>query len=47
LLRQLALKFGPLPDAVRQRIDAATEDDLLAWSERVLTARALEDVLGG
>ncbi|AGA31738.1 putative Transposase [Thioalkalivibrio nitratireducens DSM 14787] len=46
LLRQLTLKFGPLPDPVRARIESADADTLLRWSERVLTADQLEDVLG-
>jgi hypothetical protein len=40
LLRQLQVRFGDVPDAVRQRIEAADEATLLAWSERVLSARA-------
>jgi len=45
LLRQLRLKFGDLPDSVEQRIGDADEAALLRWSERVLTAGRLEDVL--
>ena len=45
LLRQLRLKFGELPEAVDRRIEAADEAALLRWSERVLTAARLEDVL--
>jgi hypothetical protein len=40
-------KFGPLPDAAKQRIGAVTEVELLAWSERVLTAATLAEVLDG
>ena len=46
LLRLLTLKFGPLPEPVRTRIESADADTLLRWSERVLTADQLEDVLG-
>ena len=46
LLRQPTLKFGPLPDPVRARIESADADTLLRWSERVLSADHLEDVLG-
>ena len=46
LLRLLTLKFGPLPEPVRARIESADADTLLRWSERVLTADQLEDVLG-
>jgi hypothetical protein len=47
LIRQLRLKFGDLPDSVEQRIGDADEAALLRWSERVLTAGRLEDVLDG
>jgi predicted transposase YdaD len=45
LLRQLARKFGPLPATVRERIETADAETLLQWSERVLTASALDDVV--
>lgn len=45
LLHMLQLKFGPLPEATRQRIEQAEEATLLSWFERVLTADRLEDVL--
>jgi predicted transposase YdaD len=45
LLRLLTLKFGPLPEAVQTRVDSADADTLLRWSERVLTAESLNDVL--
>jgi len=41
----LDLKFGDLPIAVEQRIEDADEAVLLRWSERVLTAACLENVL--
>ena len=41
----LRLRFGDLPVAVQQRIEAADADTLLRWSERVLTAQTLEDTL--
>ena len=34
-----------LPDAIQQRIEAADADTLLRWSERVLTAQTLDEVL--
>lgn len=46
LLSLLRLRFGELPDAVQQRIESADADTLLHWSERVLTARTLAEVLG-
>lgn len=45
LERLLRLKFGALPDEVRQRIEQASEQTLLEWSERVLTAGCLNQVL--
>jgi hypothetical protein len=45
LERLLALKFGALPEDVQRRLAQADEPTLLAWSERVLTATRLEDVL--
>ncbi len=45
LTAQLRLRFGDLPVAVQQRIEAADADTLLLWSERVLTAQTLEEVL--
>ena len=42
----LRLRFGDLPVAVQQRIEAADADTLLRWSERVLTAQRLDEVLG-
>lgn len=45
LLRQITLKFGPPDAAVRQRIETADVDTLLRWSERILTAQHLEEVL--
>ena len=45
LLRLIQLKFGPLADTQRQRIAMADADTLLRWSERVLTAATLDEVL--
>jgi hypothetical protein len=45
LARQLQLKFGELSEEVRKRIEQADEQTLLAWSERVLTANRLDEVL--
>ncbi len=45
LLRQLRLKFGEIPEAIRQRVEAADSDTLLTWSERILTAERIDDVL--
>ncbi len=45
LLRLIQLKFGPPDQTLRQRIAATDADTLLRWSERVLTARTLDEVL--
>jgi hypothetical protein len=44
LRRQLTLRFGELPEAFQQRLDAADAETLLVWSERVLTAPTLDDI---
>ena len=46
LLRRLQLKFGDVPEAVRRKIEHADPPTLLAWSERVLTAAGIEQVIG-
>jgi predicted transposase/invertase (TIGR01784 family) len=45
LLRQLGLRFGPLPRSVADRIHAASSLSLDSWAERVITAQSLDDVL--
>jgi hypothetical protein len=47
LLKQLRLRFGELPAAVVTRVEAAELPELEVWTERVVTASKLEDVLGG
>ncbi|MCP3963278.1 MAG: DUF4351 domain-containing protein [bacterium] len=44
LRRQLARRFDRLPDWVEQRLAGASRDELETWADRVLEARALEDV---
>jgi hypothetical protein len=44
LLKQLALRFGPLSQEVEARVRSAPEAQLERWLERVLTAAALADV---
>ena len=45
LLRQLQRKFGELPEAVQRRVEQADENTLLEWSDRVLTASWLDEVV--
>ena len=42
--RQLELKFGPLPEATRARLESADADTLLHWADRVLAADTLDAV---
>ncbi len=44
VLQQLAIKFGPLPLSVAQRVQAATMTELQVWGTKVLTANTLESV---
>lgn len=46
LLKLLALKFAPVTEDVTRRILAASIDDLERWTERVLSAESVDDVLG-
>jgi predicted transposase/invertase (TIGR01784 family) len=45
LLAQLELKFGTLPESVRERVGNATEAELSTWAARVLSAKSLEQLL--
>lgn len=45
LQRQLSRRFGPLPDAVRDRLTSASIDQLETWAIRVLDAESLNEVL--
>ena len=42
LIRLLERRFGPLPAAVKSRIDGADLNQLDAWIDRVLDAKSLE-----
>jgi len=45
LLRLIARKFGPPTDTVRERIAGADPETLLEWSDRILAAQTLDEVL--
>lgn len=45
VVRLLQSKFGDLPETARERIEAADPETLLVWSERILTASSLDEVL--
>lgn len=44
--RQLQLRFGELPDWVPARIDEASEAQLDAWTDKLLTAPSIDAVFG-
>jgi flagellar biosynthesis/type III secretory pathway protein FliH len=45
LLRLIELRFGAADQDVMQRIHEADSETLLRWSDRVLTAQSLSDLL--
>jgi hypothetical protein len=45
LLRMIERKFGPVPEAVRQRITETDAETLLTWGDRILSADSLDEVL--
>jgi hypothetical protein len=45
LLKQLGVRFGPLSDVTRARVEAATVEQLETWGERILSAPTLDEVL--
>ncbi len=47
LLQILRLKFGELPSPEQERVRAASEDQILRWTQRVFTADSLAAVLVG
>ena len=44
LARLLTRRFGALPAAIEEKLAKATEADLEAWSDAVLSAESLEAV---
>ena len=45
LIKQMTIKFGPLPEAVLTTVRNATDDQLQAWAARILTADSLDQLL--
>lgn len=45
VLRQLRLKFGEVPEAVRERILNAASDELDVFADGVITAARIEDII--
>ncbi len=46
LVRQLETKFGTIPNEIAHRLEQADEEQIMQWSERILTADSLGDVFG-
>ncbi len=46
LLRLLRLRFGDVPEVMRRKIESADPQTLLEWSDRVLTASCIGQVIG-
>ena len=46
LTRQLTQRFGDLSSGVREKVNAASLEELELWIDRVLDARSLEDIFG-
>jgi predicted Zn-dependent peptidase len=44
VLRLLVRRFGALPETIVHRVNAATLAELDRWTDRILDAKALEDV---
>jgi hypothetical protein len=44
LLRQLEIRFGPLPESVAARVETGVEEELATWSERAVMAATLDEV---
>ena len=44
LKRQLKRRFERLPGWVEQRLEQATREELESWADRVIEAKAVEDV---
>ena len=46
LHEQLEIKFGPVPKRAAQRLSSASSAQIERWTKKILTADALEAVLG-
>ncbi|WP_428263264.1 hypothetical protein [Haliangium sp.] len=44
LVSLLEARFGPLPDAIRARVERADASSLEAWGMQVLSATSLDDI---
>lgn len=46
LLRQLVLKFGAVPDGLRERVRKASGNELDGWPDRIIMASSVDGMLG-
>jgi hypothetical protein len=46
LMRMLEMKFGNLPADIKAKLDQADEEQIILWSERILTAETLAEMFG-
>ena len=46
LLRQLEKRFSALPTDIKAKLDGASEEQLLQWTELILTAKTLGEIFG-
>ncbi len=45
LLRQMARRFGKVPETVRTRVSGASTDELDAWGDALLEAATLDEIM--
>ncbi|MBS0419360.1 MAG: DUF4351 domain-containing protein [Proteobacteria bacterium] len=46
ILKQLTVRFGPLPEEIQTRVRGSQDAELDRLAERILTAQTLEQALG-
>lgn len=44
LLRQLKLRFRPLPNSIHERVEKANKKELERWGAKIVRAQRLEDI---
>lgn len=44
VLAQLEAKFGPPDMPIRRRIEAASQEQILKWAKRILTASSQDEI---
>lgn len=44
VLKQLEAKFGPPEDSILRRIEKASQEQILLWAERILTASSPDEI---